>query len=44
MGLIIGIGIGVSFDTGGGVPANALLLNGQPVLLNGQYITLTRRS
>lgn len=28
----------------GGVPTNALLLNGQPVTLNGQYITLARAS
>lgn len=27
---------------GGGVPANALTLNGQPITLNGQYITLTK--
>ena len=40
-GISIGTGLGLDCLAGGGVPSNALLLNGEPVLLAGQYITIT---
>ena len=39
-GTSIGPGLGIDASTGGRVPANALLLNGQPITLNGEFITL----
>jgi hypothetical protein len=30
--------------TASGIPSNAFTLNGQPVLLNGRFITLTKAS
>jgi hypothetical protein len=27
--------------SGGGVPSNAILFNGEPILFNGEYLTFT---
>ena len=38
--LTLGLGLGVPNAPIKGVPGNALRLNGKPITLNGQYITL----
>lgn len=38
-GLTLGLGLSLG-GRGGGVPANVLMLNGQPLTLNGAYLTL----
>jgi hypothetical protein len=39
-----GPGLGIDTSTGSCVPANAVRLNGHPITLNGQFITLAGRS
>lgn len=40
--LIVGIALGSPVVGGSVIPTNAIFLNGQPITLNGQYLTLVR--